>query len=62
MTPEAADIVALVALIIAGPFGLVLIVALVRGYSLTVRLRRPRKPPRELDERRRERDEDPHPP
>jgi len=41
-----ADIATLLAIVVVGPFGLVLAIALLRGYSITLRIRR-RKPPRD---------------
>jgi hypothetical protein len=43
VTLDTGDLVVLVAVVALGPWGLVLVVALVRGYNLTLRLRR--RPP-----------------
>ena len=50
MTLEPADVAALVALIVAGPWGLVLIVALFRGYDLRVSMKRRRLARRDDDD------------
>lgn len=47
MTLDPADIATLLAMVVVGPWGVVLAIALVRGYSITLRIRRPRRPPPE---------------
>ena len=44
----------LAAIVVAGPWGLVLLVALVRGYGISLRIRRPRQ----QDEKSRDPDQD----
>jgi hypothetical protein len=41
---DAADLATLAAVVVAGPWGLVLAIALLRGYSITISLRRRRSP------------------
>lgn len=57
MTVDAGDLAVLVALVIAGPWGLVIVVALIRGYDLRVLLTRRARAERK---RLRAEDEDHH--
>lgn len=45
MELSAADLATLVALVVAGPWGLAIVVALLRGYSISIRIWRRRGAP-----------------
>lgn len=52
MELDAADLATLVAVVVAGPWGLVLAIALLRGYSIVISIRRRRPPPDDSEQGR----------
>jgi hypothetical protein len=45
----AADVATLLAMVVVGPWGLVLAIALLRGYTISIQIRR-RRPPRDTED------------